>query len=124
MKRAAISIAVLCLFVGTFAQVAKSQKKIPNVAGNWESITRMPGGHDVTEQWVITQKGDKLTATVKTAGGDKTAEGTIDEVGFFRVDIKDGDMLIKVRATLDENSLDGSTTIGKDEHLWAAKRKK
>jgi hypothetical protein len=124
MKRAAISIAVLCLFVGTFAQVAKSQKKIPNVAGNWDSITRMPDKHDVTEQWVITQKADKLMATIKTANGDKMAEGTIDDVGFFRVDIKDGDAIIKVRATLDQDSLDGSITIGKDEHLWSAKRKK
>jgi hypothetical protein len=124
MKRAAISIAVLCLFVGTFAQVATSQGKIPNVAGNWSSITRLPNNNNVTEQWVITQKGDKVTATVKGPNGDRTAEGTIDNVGFFRVDIKDGDMMIKVRATLDENSLDGSITIGKDEHLWAAKRQK
>ncbi len=124
MKRAAISVAVLCLFVGTFAQVAKSQKKVPNVAGNWSAITRMPGNKDVTEDWTIQQKGDQLTCTVKGPNGEKTASGDIDNVGFFRVDIKDGDTTIKVRATLDENALDGSITIGKDEHLWAAKRKK
>jgi hypothetical protein len=123
MKRAAISIAVLCLFVGTFTKVATSQKKPPNVAGMWESITRMPD-KTLTEQWTITQMGDKITCTVKGAGGDLMGVGTIDDVGFFRVDFMNGTTLIKVRATLDDNALDGSTTIGKDEHLWSAKRKK
>ena len=122
MKRTAILIGVLCFFVVTFAQVAPSQK-VPNAAGNWDAITRTPDHHDFTEQWTIQQNGNKITAKVKTAHGELSVTGEIDEVGFFRVDYKDGDMTVKVRATLDNDALDGSVTIGKDEHLWTAKRK-
>jgi hypothetical protein len=123
MKRAAIiALAVLCCSVMAFAQGATS-KKLPSVAGNWDVTVKLPGANQ-SEQWTIQQTGDKVTGTAKGSRGELKFEGTIDDVGFFRVDMKDGDTVIKVRATLDVNDLDGSITIGKDEHLWAAKRKK
>jgi hypothetical protein len=121
MKRAAILLGVLCFFVATFAQVASSQKA-PSAVGKWSVTTRMPDGN-VTEEWTVSQKGDKVMGTVKTASGVLQMEGTLDNVGFFRVDVKDGDKSYKVRATMDKDSMDGSITTGVGkEYLWQAKK--
>ena len=115
-----VSGAVLFLVAVLAVQQASAQK-IANVAGTWVAVTKMPD-RNINEQWTIQQSGDKLTGTVKSDHGELSFTGTIDDVGFFRVDIKDGDMLYKVRATLDNDSLDGSITMGNKEHIWSAKK--
>jgi hypothetical protein len=123
MKRTAILLGVLCFFAATFAQVASTQK-IPGVAGKWTATTRMPDGI-VTEEWTVQQKGDKVTGTVKATSGQLPVSGTFSNAGFLRVDVKDGDKVYKVRATIDGDELDGSITTGVGkEYLWQAKRTK
>jgi len=121
MKRTSVLLMVLCFFAVVFAQQATAQK-LPNLSGNWTAVTRMPD-KNINEQWTIKQDGDKITGTVKGDHGPMTFAGTIDNVGFFRVDVKDGDMTYKVRATLDEKTkdMDGSILIGAHEHVWGAK---
>jgi hypothetical protein len=122
MKRALGVVAVLGFCAVIFAGQAAAQK-LANVAGNWTTTTKMPD-RNTNEQWTIQQNGDKLTGTVKGDHGEMPFVGTIDEVGFFRVDVKVADMVYKVRATVDGNSMDGSILIGKGEYLWSAKKSK
>ena len=124
MKRTSVLLMVLCFFAVVFAQQAIAQK-VPDLAGNWSSVTKYPD-KNVNEQWTIKQQGDKVTGTVKGDHGEMPFAGSIDNVGFFRVDVKDGDMVYKVRATLDDKTkdLDGSILIGAHEHVWAAKMAK
>ena len=75
------------------------------------------------EKWSFQQEGGKVTGTAKGDRGELAVTGTF-ESAFLRVDEKDGDMLYKVRATYDSDSLDGSITMGKNEYLWSAKRVK
>jgi len=125
MKRTAILLTVLCFFAATFARPASPQKeKTFNVAGNWDVTVRLPSGH-VAEKWTVKQAGDKITGTVKGPDGDQTVAGEIVTKIFFRVSEKSGDTVKLIRATInDNNSMDGSITIGTDEHLWSATRSK
>ena len=119
MKRALVLSAVLSFFAVLGGQA--SAQKIANLAGSWAAITRMPD-RNINEQWTIQQTGDKLTGTVKSDHGEIPFAGTIDDAGFIRVDVMAGDMMYKVRATLDNDSMDGSITIGNKEYIWSAKR--
>lgn len=123
MKRTLGLLVVLCAFVGLYAQQATAQKGIYKVAGTWAAVTKMPD-KNINETWTIQQNGDKITGTIKSDSGEYPFAGTIDDVGFFRVDVKVGDMVYKVRATLDKDTkdtLDGSILIGPHEHVWGAK---
>ena len=120
MKRSRVLRVVLCFFAVLVVRQASAQK-IANLAGSWAAITRMPD-RNISEQWTIQQTGDKLTGTVKGDHGELSFAGTIDDVGFVRVDVKAGDTVYKVRATLDNDSLDGSITIGSKEYVWTAKK--
>lgn len=120
MKRTLLLCAVLCFFTLLAPPQAPAQK-IADLAGSWNAITRMPD-HNITEQWTIQQTGDKLTGTVKGDHGEVPFVGTIDDAGFMRADVTAGDMVYKVRATLDNDSMDGSITMGKKEYVWSAKK--
>ena len=123
MKRTVILLTVLCFFAATFARPALPQKEF-NVAGNWDVTLRLPTGH-VAEKWTVQQVGDKITGTVKGPDGDQTFAGEIVTRIFFRVTEKQGDTVKLIRATInDDNSMDGSITIGKNESLWSATRSK
>ena len=122
MKRTAMLLAVLCSFAVTLAEITSAQK-LANVAGRWEVTIRMPDGA-VTEQWSIRQSGGKITGTAKGTRGELPVTGTV-EGAFLRVEVKDGDMQYKVRATVDNDAMDGSITLGRSrEYLWFAKRPK
>jgi hypothetical protein len=131
MKRTAILLTVLCFFAVTFAHLAVAQQKSGpvekafNVAGNWDVTVRMPTGK-VMEKWTIKQVGDKITATSKGPdGADMPVTGEIVTRIFFRVSQKASDTERLIRATInDNNSMDGSVTIGTAEHLWSATRSK
>ena len=122
MKKTQLFGLLLCLFALIAVRQAFAQK-IANIAGNWSTITKM-ADRNVREQWTIQQSGSQLSGTVKSDHGELSFTGTIDDVGFFRVDVKDGDVVYKVRATLDNDSLDGSITMGAKEHIWSAKKLK
>ena len=122
MQRTAVIVAALCFTAVAFAQTI-SKQSIPSVAGNWAAVTKMPD-RNINEQWALQQNGNRVTGTAKGETGELQIAGEIDEVGFLRVEVKDGDMTYKVRATLDSDSLDGSLTMGKKEYIWAAKRSK
>ncbi len=115
---------VLCLLVMGFTRVAASQKS-PSVAGNWTITAKMPDGN-VTEQWTIQQMGGNVMGVAKSASGERPFSGTFDSDGsFLRIDLKDGDKTVKIRATLDGDTMDGSITVGVGkEYLWFAKRAK
>lgn len=120
MKRIAIRLAILFFVASSTAQLASSQTL--SVAGNWEITVRMPD-KNVSEQWVIEQKGDKITGMAKGPAGEMHAlEGELNGV-VFRVDSRNGDVY-KVRATVEEDTMDGSVTMGNKEYLWSAKRSK
>jgi hypothetical protein len=122
MKRTVMFLGVLCLLAATFAQVAATQKVSKSATGKWSATIRMPDGN-ITEEWTVEQKGDMVTGTVKAASGQLPLQGTLDNVGFFRVEVKDGDKSYKVRATIDGDEMDGSITTGVGkEYLWQAKR--
>jgi len=125
MRRTAILLGVLCFFAATIALPASPQtQKDFNVAGNWDVTVRLPSGH-VAEKWTVKQDGDKITGAVKAPEGDQTVAGEIVTRIFFRVSEKKGDTVKLIRATInDNNSMDGSITIGKDEYLWSATRSK
>jgi hypothetical protein len=122
MKRTLICGALLCFFAALVGQQASAQKTA-NLTGSWAAVTRMPD-RNINEQWTIQQSGDKLTGKVKTEQGELPFVGTIDSAGFIRIEVTAGDMVYKVRATLDNDSMDGSITIGNKEHIWAAKKSK
>jgi hypothetical protein len=125
MKRTSVLLSVLCLFVLAPALVASAQQ-LPNIAGDWSATTRMPD-RNVSERWTFQQAGGAITGSLKTDHGDLPVTGTIDDVGFIRIEVKGGDMDYKVRATLDKDSkdsMDGSILIGKKEYLWSAKLSK
>ena len=112
--------AALFLLVATVMTVAATPA---NVAGKWNVTVRMPAG-PVTEEWTIQQKGTTVTGTAKGQHGAMPVMGTV-EGEFFRVSVKDGAKEVKIRATVDGDSMDGSVTLGVgDSHLWFAKRAK
>jgi hypothetical protein len=120
MKKAAIALGFLCFLVVMFPQRGATQD-VAKVGGSWDVTVRMPD-KNVSEKWMIQQEGGKVMGTAKGAK-DMSFSGTVDNV-FLRVDLKDGDMTYKVRATVDNDSLDGSITMGKNEYLWSAKKNK
>jgi hypothetical protein len=124
MTRRAIFVFFFCFLAIGFAHVTAAQKA-QTVTGNWTVTAKMPDGN-VSEQWTIQQMGANVTGTIKSASGDHPFTGTFDSDGsFMRVDFKNGAKTIKVRATLDGDTMDGSITVdvGK-EYLWFAKRAK
>jgi hypothetical protein len=122
MKRTPILLTVLCFFAVLFAQLAVAQKAV-NVTGNWDVTVKLPTGN-VTEKWTVRQTGDKVTGTVKDAQGERPVEGAMVDKFFFRVTVKAADTDHLIRATAEEDSMDGSITIGRKEYLWSAKRAK
>lgn len=110
----------LCVLTLLVTQAASAQKN-SNVAGSWTTVTKMPD-RNITEQWSIQQTGDMVMGTIKSEQGELPFMGTIDDAGFMRVDFKAGEVVYKIRATLDNDSMDGSITIGKKEYIWTAKR--
>jgi hypothetical protein len=119
MRRAAVLAGVSLLVFAAVSSLAA--EKDAKVAGTWMATVRMPD-HTVNEEWTIRQKGQSVTGTVKNKDGERTFAGTVDGL-FFRVDVKDGEKVYKVRATVDGDTMDGSITFGAgDEHLWSAKR--
>jgi hypothetical protein len=94
----------------------------PSVAGTWDVTTRVPG-KTITEQWTIQQKGATITAIAKGARGDMPVSGSIAGASF-RVTVKDGDDVYKVRATVDGDAMDGTITYGEGrEYPWHAGRR-
>jgi hypothetical protein len=121
MKKTAMFLAVLGFFGLMSAQIASTQDNA-NVNGTWDVTIRMPD-KNVIEKWSFKEDGAKVTGTAKSDRGELPVSGTF-ESAFLRVDEKDGDMLYKIRATFDTDTLDGSITMGKNEYLWSAKRVK
>jgi hypothetical protein len=114
---------VLLLLGGVFRSPSamSAAEKAANVAGTWNVTVRMPG-RTANETWTIQQRGNVVIGTAKADRGELPVTGTI-EGAFFRVALKDGDKQVKVRATVDGDSMDGSITFGVgDAHLWFAKR--
>ena len=92
-----------------------------NLTGKWTVTVHEPG-HTATEQWTIQQKGTAVSGAAKGEHGELPFSGTI-EGAFFRVDVRDGQKVYKVRATVDGESMDGSITMGVGvAHVWSAKR--
>ena len=120
MKSKLVLCAVLCFFAVLGAGQTSAQK-IANIAGSWAAITRMPD-RNINEQWTIQQTGDKLSGTVKGDHGEIPFAGDIDDAGFVRIHVMAGDMIYKVRATLDNDAMDGSITTGNKEYIWSAKK--
>jgi len=118
--KAPILLIVLCISLMTFAQVTTAQKPV-NVTGNWDVTVKMPSGN-VTEKWTIRQVGNKITGTVKSAVGESPVTGEMVSGVFLRVSFKEGEVEHLIRATAEKDAIDGSTTIGRSEYLWSAKR--
>ncbi|HEY7387446.1 MAG TPA: hypothetical protein VH640_02985 [Bryobacteraceae bacterium] len=112
---------LLCVAVSLSFRLAAANQNPDNIAGKWTVTVRMPG-HVVTEQWVIQQKGNSVTGAAQSDHGELPLSGTI-EGAFLRVSVHDGQKEYKVRATVDEEAMDGSITLAiGEERLWFAKR--
>jgi hypothetical protein len=122
MKRFATTLAILPILAVVLIQVASAQDAAP-VTGKW-NVTISMRGQKITEQWIIAPSGDNLTATIK--GPDGEMKVPCEQNGFtFRSDFKNsGGDVIKVRAGLGDDRMDGSIRIGDKEYLWFAKRAK
>jgi hypothetical protein len=115
-------VAVACVFASTFPRGVSGETP-PTIAGVWEVTTRLPD-NVISEQWTIQQKGATITATAKGASGELPVSGSIAGASF-RVTVKDGDKMYKVRATVDGDTMDGSITRGVgEEYVWHASRSK
>ena len=120
MKKTSTLLMALCFVAMTVAQPALAQKPV-NVTGNWDVTVKMPSGN-VTEKWTIRQVGNKITGTVKSAVGESPVTGEMVSGVFLRVSFKEGEVEHLIRATAEKDAIDGSTTIGRSEYLWSAKR--
>ena len=122
MKRFATTLAILPILAVVLTQVTSAQEAAP-VTGTWD-VTISMRGQKVTEQWIIEPSGDNLTATIKGPDGEKKV--SCEQNGFnFRSDFTNsGGDVIKVRAGLGGDRMDGSIRIGDKEYLWFAKRTK
>jgi hypothetical protein len=121
MKKTAIHLAFLCFIAVSYAQVAATQQ-VAKIAGKWDVTVKMPD-KVVSEQWNIQQDSGKITGTVKRAGGELPLTGEVTATSF-RADVKDGDMQYKVLAAVDNDTMDETVRMGKNEYLWSAKRVK
>jgi hypothetical protein len=122
MKKLARTFAILPILAVVVTQVASAQEPAP-VNGTWD-VTISMRGQKIAEQWTIEGTGDNLTATIK--GPDGEMKVPCEQNGFnFRSDFKNsGGDVIKVRAGLGGDRMDGSIRIGDREFLWFAKRAK
>jgi len=122
MNKFAIRLAMLPALALVLSQAASAQEATP-VTGTWD-VTISMHGQKVNEQWTIEPSGENLTATIK--GPDGEMKVSCEQNGFnFRSDFKNsGGDVIKVRAGLGGDRMDGSIRIGDKEYLWFAKRTK
>jgi len=122
MKQFATRLAILPVLALVLSQVASAQEATP-VTGTWD-VTISMRGQKVNEQWIIEPSGENFTATIK--GPDGEMKVPCEQNGFnFRSDFKNsGGDVIKVRAGLGGDRMDGSIRIGDKEYLWFAKRTK
>jgi hypothetical protein len=122
MRRLARTLSIVSVLTLALAQLALSEDVV-SVAGTWDVTVSMKG-QKVAEQWTIQGTGDDLTATIKGPEGEKTVQCEQNGVNF-RSDFKSsGGEVIKVRAGLGGDRMDGSIRIGDREYLWFAKRAK
>lgn len=122
MNKLATSFAILPVLAVALTQIAYSGD-VASVTGTWD-VTISMKGQKVNEQWIIEPDGDNCTATIKGPEGEKKVP--CEQNGFnFRSDFKSsGGEMIKVRAGLGDDRMDGSIRIGDHEYLWFAKRAK
>ncbi len=94
-----------------------------NMVGSWKVTIHSTIEGILTEQWTVTQDGDKITGAVKTKDGDATLGGSLNGAIFLGA-IADGDKKYTVRGTAVDNDFDGTIRMGKNEFLLSAKRSK
>jgi hypothetical protein len=94
-----------------------------NMVGSWKVTIHSTIEGILTEQWTVSQSGDKITGKVKTKNGDATLEGSLSGAIFLGA-VTDGDKKYTVRGTAVDNDFDGTIRMGKNEFLLAAKRSK
>jgi len=93
------------------------------MVGNWNGTIHSTLEGILTEQWTVTQNGEKITGTVKSKNGDLTLEGTLSGAILLGA-MTDGDKKYVVRGTAVDNDFDGTIRMGKNEFLLSAKRSK
>jgi hypothetical protein len=94
-----------------------------NMAGNWNVTIHSTIEGLLSQQWTVSQDGDKITGAVKSKNGDLTLEGTLNGAILLGA-ITDGDKKYVVRGTAVANDFDGTIRMGKNEFLLSAKRSK
>src|SRR5260370_29889618 len=102
---------------------AATATPIANMVGTWNVTIHSTLEGILTEQWTVTQNGEKITGTVKSKNGDLTLEGAL-SVAILLGAITDGEKKYVLRGTAVDNDFDGTIRMGKNEFLLSAKRSK
>jgi hypothetical protein len=119
-----VAIVVACgllLFCG--AQPLAAQEAA-NVAGTWEMTSQGPRG-PMTQTLTIQQDGGKIKGTLKGMRGETPFEGTVEgnKIHFtITRETKNGTMTMEYSATVDGDSMKGTTHSDFGDREWTAKR--
>jgi hypothetical protein len=126
MKRNAIVVASLCLFVVAFVWMAAAQDtSTPNIVGIWAAtIHRSKADGNLEQQWTIKQDGSNLAGTAKGASGDLPMTEVKQNGLILRAVITDGEMHYVVNASVAStgDTMDGTIRMGTHEYLLTVKR--
>ena len=96
------------------------------VGGSWEMTVEGQQG-PITQTLTFTQDGSKIKGTIKGQRGESPFEGAItgNKVNFtVKRETPNGEMVIEYAATVDGDSMKGTSTSPRGTREWTAKREK
>jgi hypothetical protein len=138
MQKCRFACAVFCLCALLLVTVARSAAQDVNFVGTWQMSMAdngqgqngggegRHGGRGGAQALTITKNGDKFQVTHKTQRGDKTSDATVSGNTISWTEQREGrdgeTMTISYKATVDGDSMNGSTTGGRASRNFTAKR--
>ena len=121
----------LCALLVAFVPMAFAgtliAQHVAQLSGAWDVTISNPNGDPLRERWFMEQRGTKVTGTVRTQRGDEVpVEGTVDgnKVNLTALPkTPNGERReLKVTATVEGDTGQGSMRIGDSDRKWSAKR--
>lgn len=115
------------LLIGLFIVCAgQANAQSSSIAGEWDAAMNTPGGVR-SYKVVFKVDGEKLTGTVKRAGGDVPLEGTIKgkDVKFsYAVQYNGNNLTISIEGKLEGDTINGTVSFGESgqQDNWSAKK--
>ena len=113
MKR--FSVLVLALIVSAAGLAASARAQAPSVAGTWDMVVESPQGKRPSTL-VIKQEGDKLSAVVKGARGERPLDSVSlkgDEITMvMTIQFQGQDMVITYKGKVEKDMMKGTADFG------------